>query len=143
MDRKPSIKRTFGLVVMVALAGCATKPRVQRVGPVLASYSFRTLTADLGADLRVPAVVTAAEFALADRGYTVSSRWMTEDAGRVIAHAQGSAIGFGPRDAMLEKVVVSAALTASGTRVKVTAEPMGNEAFSRAILDDMLRRLGL
>ena len=143
MDKIPFITRTFALLVLVGAAGCATKPRVQRVGPVLASYSFRTLTADLGADLRVPTVVTAAEFALAGRGYTVSTRRMTEDAGRVVAHAQGATIGFGPRDAVSEKVVVSATLTASGTRVKVTAEPMGNEAFSRAILDDMLRRLGL
>ena len=109
----------------------------------MAAYSFRTLTANLGMDMRVPLVVTAAEQALGQRGYTISSRRMTEDSGQVIAVAAGSSLGHDFRDGLSERIVFSAKLTASGTRVKVSAQPLGNEAISRAILDDILLRLGL
>jgi len=109
----------------------------------MAAYSFRTLSANLGMDIRVPVVVTAAEQALGERGYTISSRRMTEDSGRVVAVAAGSSLGHGFRDGLSERVVVTAQLTARGTRVKVSAQPLGNEAISRAILDDILLRLGL
>lgn len=143
MNRLPITMRTIAVLAVVTGVGCASEPRVQQQGPVLAAYSFRTLTADLGMDFGVPVVVTAAEQALNGRGYTISSRRMTEDSGRVVAVAPGSRLGHDSRIGLSERVVISATLTAMGTRVRVTAQPLGNEAISRAILDDILLRLGL
>lgn len=83
----------------------------------------------------MPAVVSATNQALRDRGYAVRSVHATEDSGSV----QGE-----PRDAgPLEAVVVDVSLSADGTRVAVRVKPFGDEAQSRAILDAILNRLGL
>ena len=55
-----------GLAAMGAmLVGCQFEPARQGEGPVWATYSGPTLTAELGVDVRVPAVLAAAEAALA------------------------------------------------------------------------------
>ena len=143
MHKLPIIIRIIAALAGVSAAGCAAEPKLQQSGTVWAAYSFRTLTADLGMDIRVPVVVTAAEQALGERGYTIASRRMTEDSGQVVAVSAGSSLGHDLRDGLSERVIISAKLTAMGTRVKVSARPLGNEAISRAILDDILLRLGL
>lgn len=83
----------------------------------------------------MPAVVSATNQALRDRGYAVRTSRATEDSGAV----EGE-----PRDAgLLEAVVVDVELSADGTRVTVRVKPFGDEARSRAILDAILNRLGL
>jgi hypothetical protein len=117
------------------MTGCKATPGYQGGHrAILATYRFRTLTADLPATVRVPAVVAAARQALADRGYAVRPA-RTEDEGTLEATA--------PEASDFERVVVSARLTSGGTRVQVTVEPLGDQAESRAILDGILGRLGL
>ena len=91
--------------------------------------------------MRVPAVMAAAESALVQRGYSVVSRRGTEDSGRVEAVPPGARHSVWPGAS--ERVLVSARVTPRGTQVKVTVEPLGDEAIARAILDDMLYRLGI
>lgn len=141
---KPIIIRIFvAAFALLLMGGCSAEPKPQGGGVVMAAYSFRTLTADLGGDIRVPAVVTSAEQVLRDRGYTIASKQMTEDWGRVVGNPPGSRLGGKPGQHMGKEVVISAKLTGAGTRVKVTAQPGGDEAFSRAIMDDLLRWLGI
>jgi hypothetical protein len=100
-----------------------------------ASFRLRTLRADLPPGVRVPAVAAAAEDALRDRGYAVTSSRVTEDS----AHLSAA-----PPDAdLFESVDVSARQTAGGTRVSVVCEPLGNRNRSSAILDAILARLGM
>ena len=127
---------TVGAVLMgVALAGgCQSKAQWQGRGDVLAVYRGTTLTAEFPEQVAVHAVVAAAETSLRSRGYAITSTEATSDRGRVV--------GEQPNAGAFEQVVVSARLSKIGTRVQVTQEPLGGEAISRAILDDMLARLG-
>jgi hypothetical protein len=43
---------------------------------------------------------------------------------------------------VLERVIVMSRLSDLGTRVQIRIDPLGDEARARAILDDMLVRLG-
>lgn len=123
------------LCLLVALTvGCKAKPAWQGRGDVLALYQFRTLTAEFPDQIGVPAVVASAESALRSRGYAVTRSETTRDKG--VVHAKK------PDPSTLEKVVVIVRLSRLGTRVELRMDPLGNEAQSRAILDDMLVRLG-
>ncbi|MBX3387107.1 MAG: hypothetical protein KF768_11095 [Phycisphaeraceae bacterium] len=99
-----------------------------------ASYSFGTLTCDLGADVRVEEVASAGEEALRLRGYSVSSRTVTSDKARLEGRSAG--------DGWLEKAVVESWPTARGVRIRIKIEPWGDDTASRLILDDMLVMLG-
>jgi len=125
------------LVVLLAVAvlgGCRAKPAWQGRGDVLAVYQFSTLTAEFPERVAVPAVIASADAALRGRGYSVTRLDVTKDEGSVVAKA--------PDPGVLEKVVVQARLSRLGTRVSLRMDPLGGEAQARAILDDMLVRLG-
>lgn len=85
--------------------------------------------------MRVPAAIKAGEAALYGRGYTIRKSEATEDSGRVV--------GLPPHAGMLDEVVIWSYLTARGTKIKIRVKPLGSENKSRAILDDMLARLGV
>lgn len=117
------------------LAGCATQPRLQGHSETLATHSGRTLEAELPDRVRVPGALAAAAAALADRGYAIESRQMSTDSGRIVARR--------PSAPAVERVVVRSRLTARAVGVWITLEPFGDEVAARAILDDVLARLGL
>ena len=119
---------------VVVLAGCRAEPKWQGRGDVLAVYQYTTLTAEFPDQIAVPAVMASAESALRARGYSVTHSETTRDRGNVIAK--------GPSPDLLEKVVVNARLSRLGTRVEIRMDPVGGEPRARAILDDMLMRLG-
>lgn len=102
---------------------------------IVAAYRVRKLRTELPPTVRVQAVILAADAALRDRGYAVTSSRATEDAGHVEAE---------PRDAgSFDSVEVTARVIPAGTRIEIRVNPWGDEAKSRAILDGILARLGL
>lgn len=122
-------------LIASALGGCNAEHAYHGSGDILASYSVRTLKADLPPSIRVPGAIAAAGSALRSRGYAVVSSEATEDKGRVVATAPGATMG--------ERTVVTVRQTDTGVRVSITAEPFGDESRSRLVLDAMLARLGL
>lgn len=124
----------IALACACLIGGCRSKPAWQGRGDVLAIYRFTTLTAEFPDVVPVPGVVAAAETALRDRGYSITESKSTRDSGVVVAK--------GPKAGLLEKVTISPRLSDLGTRVSVRIDPLGGEAESRAILDDLLARLG-
>lgn len=122
-------------LALAALPGCKASVEQQGHTGTLAKYSGGVLSADLASTVRVQAVIAAAESAMRDRGYTIGARRASEDSGFVEAKL--------PRPGLFERTQVSSKVTAGGTRVSVKVEPWGDEAASRAILDDVLKRLGL
>ncbi len=115
--------------------GCATEPRLQGRSEIVASHQGRTLTAELPDRVRVPGALAAAAAALADRGYAIEHRRMTTDAGQIVARR--------PSAPAPERVIVRSRLTSRAVGVSITLEPLGDEVAARAILDDVLARLGL
>lgn len=101
---------------------------------ISATYFLGDLTCDLPDQLRVRAIAAAADAALRDRGYAVTESRTGADFAEVKGKLQG--------DGWYEGVVLKAAISSSGTRVKIHVGPAGNEAASRAILDAVLVRLG-
>jgi hypothetical protein len=122
-------------VCAVLLGACATQPRLQGRSETLAAHSGRTLSAELPDRVRVPGVLAAVAGALEDRGYSIESRRVTADSGRIIARR--------PSAPAPERVVVRSRLTARAVGITITLEPFGDEVAARAILDDVLGRLGL
>lgn len=131
-----------GMVVLsFAMAGCESTPppveyhgRTDEHGGIPAVYDLGTLTADLPRDLPTQSVIAAAEASLRRRGYTITASESTTDAGRVVARPPGSKLHH--------KVTVRARVLHGVTRTTVEAVPQ-DEAFSRAVLESMLTRLGL
>lgn len=121
--------------LLAAVPGCRAKVEQQGRMGTTAAYSAGSLSADLPATVRVQAAVAAAESALRDRGYTIGARRASEDSGFVEAKL--------PRPGLFERTKVEARVTGGGTRLTVKVEPWGDEPASRAILDDVLKRLGL
>lgn len=130
-----SVRLAVCVVGALAGAGCETTVESQGRSRTSAAYSVGALSADLPSTVRVPAAIAAAESALRDRGYTIGARRATEDSGFVEAKL--------PRAGWLEKTKIQAGVSGGGTRVSVKVEPWGDEAQSRAILDDVLKRLGM
>ena len=123
-----------GLIVLAAglcLGGCARSHETTLRDGRAALYEWRTLTTDVAA--RVPSVVSGAEAALRARGYTITRLETSEDRGVVAGEPGGGG----------DRVVVRAWVIAEATRVGVTVEPWGGEDTARAVLDDVLRRVGL
>ncbi len=79
--------------------------------------------------------MAAAESAMLDRGYSIRSRSVTADKGRLEALA--------PHADSDEAVSIVAAVSGEGSRCSVTVGTWGDETLSRAILDAVLVRLGL
>jgi hypothetical protein len=118
-------------------SGCKSEHAFQ--GPrhdILASYNFRTLTCSVEREVRVPAVIAAAEVTLRQRGYSIKASRATEEFGEVTGE---------PFDAnILESVVVKARQDKNlSTTIDVRVEPLGDQARSRSILDGILSNLGL
>lgn len=136
--RTPRLATTAVLLAALStflLPGCKATPAYQGgTHPVLATYRFRTLTAQLPATMRVPAVMAAARQALADRGYAVQFN-RTEDDGKLIA--------LPPGGGDFDRTVVRADEAPDGTWVQITIEPGGGQPRARAILDGILTRLGM
>ena len=132
-------RRVIIPVLCAALVGCQSdKPDFTEHGSdrtVRASVSFRTLYATLPAHARVNAVMIAAERSFRERGYGVQRAVSTSDGGTIIAEP--------PDPSAVSKIKFKSYVYGSGTRVEITVEPWGDGDRARAILDDVLRRLGL
>lgn len=115
-------------------AGCRSSYSEVGKSQVWAEYSYGTLSADLPAGVRVPAVVAAAESSLKQRGYSVASRRATAEEGAVEGKASAGGVG--------DDVDVGVRAVNAATRVRVRVGLVGDEARSRGILDDVMRRLG-
>lgn len=116
-------------------AGCQTPVREEGDSRTPAAYNFGTLEADVPLRYRVPAVLSASEAALRRRGYAVSAGATTED--------QGSVRGQAAATSEASDVTVSARVVPSGTRIGIKVGFFGDETTSRAVMDEILRRLGL
>lgn len=140
MDR--SVPFASALIVLATgvwsgvLGGC-TEASVRQQGArgVTATYQRATLISVLPEQVRVPSAIAAAESTFAARGYTVTDKRATEEAGHIR--------GIPPRTRDFPKVSIDAARVAAGTRVEIYASPFGDEELSRSLLDGILQRLGL
>ncbi len=126
----------FSLMFLAAALGCETTTARQGSTQILAGYNIGTLEADLPDQTRPQAVIAAGEAALRHRGYSVTSNTSTADRGSVEAKPPHAGLFDGTTE-------VWARLGSYGTRVGVKVGLAGNETESRAILDDILARLGL
>lgn len=124
---------TLAACAVCVLGGCRHTTTAQDGRS--AWYELRTLTTEVGLGARVPAMVSAGEAALRARGYAIERSQATEDRGVVSGSPPDAGIG--------ERVVVRARVIEGGTRVTVTVEPFGGEDRAYAIMDDVLRRVGL
>lgn len=137
-------RRTFGrgpltaaaLIAAALLPACKATVREQGTASrIPASYRSTSLSADVPAACRVPAVIAAAESTLRDSGYAVNDSRSTEESGFVSARP--------PNPGWMESTVVTARVSSAGTHITIEIGPWGDEVISRAILDGMLSRLGL
>jgi hypothetical protein len=126
------------LLGMVALSLTACSPQVKSHGTqqdVTATYSGTTLSTNLPANARVPAVLAAADETLRARGYAVQRSAATEEKGEIVANA--------PRYNDFPRVVFRASRGVNATHVEVNVQPFGDQELSRSLLDGVLQRLGL
>ncbi len=123
------------ILALVLLTGCqASAGGAGRDREILATYQFRTLSADFPDSVSVRAAAAAGESAMRARGYVITRSETTSDRSRIEAKANG--------DGLFDKVVFEAGVAGAGTRISLTIEPFGDEATSRALLDAVLARLG-
>ena len=120
---------------LLAAGGCQASYSQAGATRTVAAYEFGSLKADLPQTCRVPAVVAAGEAALRHRGYAITASSATDESGTVEAKS--------PAARNLGNAEVWAEVIPDGTRVGVKVGLLGDEDASRAILDDVLRRLGL
>ena len=132
-------QRLIMLAMVAVLCGCSSsKPPFTTHGSdrsIRATQSMRTLYATLPAHVRVNAVLAAAEQTLLARGYSVTRAALTSDAGTILAEP--------PQPSSTDQVKIRAYVYGSGTRIEITVKHWGDGDRARAILDDILRRLGL
>lgn len=136
----PQARQAAVLLVaaLVLAAGCQTSERYQGESRVVATWQGRTLSAEVPDAVGVPGAHYAAVEALQARGYAVIADETTVDRGYLAASGpDGTALGG------YRRVVVRTALTPAAVGVKITLEPAGDEVAARAMLDEVLRRLGL
>jgi hypothetical protein len=119
----------------IALAGCAPNYREQGSSGTLATYSGTTLSTNVPHDVRVPAVIAAADQVVRARGYAVDKTEATEEKGTLVCRA--------PRYNNYPRVIITAERQDTATHVKLRVEPFGNEEQCRSILNGMLEKLGL
>lgn len=128
----------LALVSALALTGCQTSERYQGESRTVAAWRGRTLSAELPDAVTVPGAHYAAVEALQARGYAIEADEATRDRGFVSARApDGTPLGG------YRRVVVRTRLTPAAVGLGITLEPAGDEVAARAILDDVLARLGL
>lgn len=108
---------------------------------IKAAFTFGELHADLPASVSVPAARAAAESSLRARGYVIKDAASTSDGMRVVGVSR-----VGGRRA---ETTITAGLTnfvkgvtEGGTHVMIDTGSSGDEGVSRALLDDMLVRIG-
>lgn len=134
------LSRTLALAVLplalAALPACKAQQRAQGDRGLVASYSGFSLSADLPAEARVPAVVAAAEQTLRARGYTIDSNESTEESGRLIARPPRTNDPY-PR------LVVGVTASGDASHITLTYQPLGDQELCRSVLDGILSRLGL
>lgn len=122
-----------------ALVGCRSSEGYEGRSGVMATYRLGTLTSEAPDEVRVPAVIAAADAALRARGYGITSKQVTEDRGWIRARPPGATE---PEVIDLEDVTVWSRVSRNGTKIGVDVKPIRAEAQARAVLDDVLRRLG-
>lgn len=124
------------LLLAACLTGCkAQHTSVGRDGEVLATYKGTTLSANLPAEARVPAVMAAAEQVLRGRGYAIDQRRATEETGKLIARP--------PRSSDFPRLVIEASAQGDRTFIELSFEPFGDQNLCRGVLDGILQRLGM
>ena len=126
------------LIATLLSSGCQTSERYQGETGIVAKWHGRTLSTEVPDAVGVPGAHYAAVEALQSRGYAVVADEATADRGYLAARGPDGTVMGGYR-----RVVVRTALTPAAVGVKITLEPAGDEVAARAILDDLLRRLGL
>ncbi|MEQ9096730.1 MAG: hypothetical protein RIE32_10755 [Phycisphaerales bacterium] len=120
------------------VGGCQTSERYQGESRTVATWKGRTLSAEVPDAVGVPGAHYAAVEALQARGYAIVADEATADRGYLAARGpDGTVLGD------YRRVVVRTALTPAAVGVEISLEPAGDEVAARAILDDVLRRLGL
>src|SRR5436190_3457265 len=136
-----SLPRSLALLLLPALLiGCSSQTKTQgsnqdMVATYHASYRGWTLTTNLPAEARVPAVVAAAEQTLRARGYTITTSDSTEEQGEIVAHP--------PSTNNFPRIVIASARGVSSTTVDMRVEPFGDQELCRSVLDGMLQRMGM
>lgn len=128
----------LSLVALAAACGCQTSERYQGHSHTVATWQGRTLRVALPDAVRVPGAHYAAVEALLARGYAIDLDEATADRGHIVAREPDASVLGGWR-----RVVVRTRLTPSDVGMSLSLEPVGDEVVARAILDDVLRRLGL
>ncbi len=131
------------LAIACALPACQ-RPTIREQGDersVYGVYANGTLASQLPMTARVPGAIAAAEETLRRRGYTITQRDVTDELG-VLRAEPPHAVVRRPVT-VRDPVTVRAKLESGGTMVTVKVGRFGNEAASRAILDETLRRIGL
>ncbi|MEM1331365.1 MAG: hypothetical protein AAGG07_12480 [Planctomycetota bacterium] len=167
MDRRSLTKRrvpqakTRSLTLLLAfglgpIAGCQ-QPTVQEQGlgvqrppprgdrVVTAAYANGRLEAVLPEETRVPAVIAVAQQALEDRGYTITKRRVTTDAGQVRGDppSRPDIADWVPTDPPSPITVICKQARGSGHLVQIKVGGGTRETVARSLLDDMLRRLAM
>lgn len=104
--------------------------------PIMAEYAMGTLSTTLGPEVSVATLRAAAEQTLRARGYIITDSVGTADHMRIKATSRSGSEGT------LEHTTIAARVTYSRTRLEIESGTFGDEAASRAIMDDLLRRLG-
>ena len=137
MRTRSTLILALALPVLIGswLGGCATRTQYQGERGLVGSYRAGTLSSVLPADVRVPAIMAAADAMFRDRGYTIVESSSTEDSGRMIARP--------PRYSSYPRMFMRVDVVERGTQVQFTYEPLPNEEVCRASLDALLRKLGM
>ncbi len=129
------------LLISLALPGCrATTTRVGEDRGIRAHHAYRTLRTTLYERPPIRGVAAATNVALRDRGYTVAVNDASDDKARIEAWPSATTGRWGEKP--FDRVIVNILPVKAGTQVQVTIDPAGNQAMSRAILDDILGRIG-
>mgnify|MGYP001793236596 CR=1 FL=1 len=119
-------------------SGCQKSLRYHGSSGLVATWQARTLSVELPDPVRVPGAHYAAVEALVARGYAIEADETTADRGYLAARGPNGTVVGGYR-----RVVVRTALTPAAVGQSITIEPAGDELVARAILADVLLRLGL
>ena len=117
-----------------------TRHGVQGETGIEAGYQGRQLRAHLPCWVQVPSAAAAAERVLTIRGLSISHREVDMGSALIL----GTPPGADPNPLIRrERVRVNIGLDEGCTWVNILVEPVGHEAESRAILEQMLFELGL
>lgn len=120
---------------VLAPGGCSTSVREQGDTGIAARYQAVTLTADIPHPSGPEAVIDAAEATLKQIGWSVDER---------VVRPGSAVINGRPANAgKLDTVTITARAEGGPTQLKITIGPWGDEVMSRAILEDVLMRLGM